>query len=212
VVREGPNGPIPIGDDRPKKFAVGGLVVAVGLGVTVALGTGAGAGAGGAAAVDPVVGQQASVSIRSARTSKEKSGRTRARLSLHNANATVNEQADTRDCADSATGEVQQYLREHPCRGLQRASFAVSPDGHDRVVVSVAWVEMPNGDQAAELERVADRPGTGHVLPLDEKITLSGQHYESSVDGPVVTMAEAEPDAQSLPAQVLQVVAQQAAS
>lgn len=212
MVREGPSGPIPIGHDKPKKFAVGGLVVAVGLGATVALGAGAGAGGAGAAATDPVIGQQASVDIRAARTSKEKSDRTRARLSLHNAKATATEQSDSRDCADSATGQVRQYLAEHPCQALQRGSFAVSPDGRDQIVVSVAWVEMPDDNQAAELERVADEPGTGHILPLDKKITLSGQHYKSSVNGNVVTMAEAEPDARSLPAQALKVVAGQAAN
>lgn len=212
MVREGPNGPIPIGPDKPKKFAVGGVVIAVGLGVTLAVGSGAGLSGSGAAASDPVVGQQASVSIRSARTGKQKSDRTRARLSLHNAKATANEQADTRGCAESATGEVHEYLVEHPCRGLQRASFSVSPDGSDRIVVSVAWIEMPNDAQAAALKRLADTPDTGSVLPLDKRITLTGQHYDSAVDGTLVTIAEAEPDARSLPAHALKLVAEQAAS
>jgi hypothetical protein len=212
VVREGPNGPIPIGEDKPKKFAVGGLVVVVSLGVTLAVGSGAGFGGSGAAATDPVLTQPASVSIRSARTSKQKSDRTRARFSLHNAKATADEQADTRDCAESATGQVRDYLREHPCRSLQRASFGVSPDGRDRIVVSVAWIEMPNDAQASSLKRLADTPGTGTVLPLDKRITLTGQHYESAVDGTLVTIAEAEPDARSLPAHALKLAAHQGAS
>ena len=193
----------------PRKLGVGGLVVALGLGVTVAFGAAGGLGGGTAAA--PQVGVDASVSVRQARTSREKADRTRVRLSTRGANATGRAQDDGDRCAELAYGGVRQFFLEHPCRSLQRGTFSVSPQGRDRVVVAVAWIEMPDAEEATALRRVLDTPGTGSVRPQDPRVELTGEQYASTQDGPVVTVAEAEPDGRSVPGRVLQEVAERAA-
>lgn len=165
--------------------------------------------AGSSAGAEIALTEQASVSVRSARSARQKSTRTRARLALRNPTAKVTGQAETRDCADLATGAVRQYLLAHRCEGLQRATFSVSC-GRDRAVVAVAWIEMGSDEDAEGLKEVLDSPGTGSVRPLDRRVTLTGQNYESDIDGSLVTTAEAEPVAGSLAGQVLREAAQEA--
>lgn len=202
--------------DSKGRFArTWGPVVIVGaIGVT-AVGAGAGAGgvgasAGGSGAAESALTEQASVSVRSARSAGQKSSRTRARLALRNPTARVTGQAETRDCADLATGAVRQYLVAHRCEGLQRATLSVSY-GRDRAVVAVAWIEMGSDEDAGGLKEVLDSPGTGSIRPLDRRVTLTGQNYASDIDGPLVTTAEVEPVAGSVPARVLKEAAEQAA-
>lgn len=205
--------PKPIGpDDRPKKLKVGAVVVTLGLGVTLAFATSAGIG-GGSGAADPgvSVSESASVSVRSARTSRQKSDRTRARLSLRHPNVRATGEATSNDCAGHATGRVQAFLVEHPCRALQRGTFSVSPSRAGRVVVVLAWVEMAADEQAAELKRLLDEPGSGTITPLDRRVTLTGQHYRSNIDGNLVTTAEAVPVATSVPVRLLDEIARQGA-
>jgi hypothetical protein len=189
----------------PRKLGVGSLVLAVGIGVTVAFSS----GGGGAAGVAPEIGAQTSVSVRAARTSRDKGERTRVRLSVRG-DVDVRTQEDGDRCAASATGQVRAFLREHPCRELQRGSFAVTPGGRDRVVVAVAWITMPDASQATELRRLIDTPGTGSIRPLDRRIELTGQHYASRQEGELVTVAEAEPDGRSVPGRVLEEIADEA--
>lgn len=199
MVRTGEDGkPKPYGDDEPRKGRSAGVVVTIGVAVTIAAGGGAaglvGAGSGAAGGAPEVsAGADVSVSVRSARTGRQKSDRTRARLSLRHADARATGDATTTDCAAQATGRVREFLLAHPCRSLQRGSFRVRPDGHNGAVVEVAWIEMPDADGAAELKELVDAPGSGHVRPLGRRGTLSGQHYASSRDGEIVTTAEAEP-------------------
>ncbi|MEJ2867714.1 hypothetical protein WCD74_08065 [Actinomycetospora sp. OC33-EN08] len=131
-------------------------------------------------------------------------------MALQNPTAKATGQAETRDCADLATGAVRQYLIQHRCEALQRATFSVSY-GRDRAVVVVAWVEMGSVEDAEGLKEVVDSPGTGSIRPLDRRVTLTGQRYQSDIDGPLVTTAEAEPVAGSVPGRVLEEAAAQAA-
>jgi hypothetical protein len=193
----------------PRKLGVGGVVVALGLGLT--FGVGAGGGAGGAAGAGPEIGVQPSISVRAARTSREKGERTRTRLSARGEVRVRATQDDGESCAEQATGQVRTFLLEHPCRSLQRGTVSVA-SGRDRVVVAVAWVAMPDAAQAADLQELIDTPGTGSIRPLDRRIELTGQHYASRREGELVTVAEAEPDGGSVPGRVLEEVAQEAAS
>lgn len=195
----------------------GGFVVAGVVGLAVAVGGGAegagvsaGAGAGSGAGTQGALSEQASVSIRSTRTASQKSNRTRARLTLRNPTARATGQADTRDCADLATGAVREYLLSHRCRALQRGTFSVS-SGRDRAVVAVAWIEMRTDEDAEGLKEVLDSPGTGSIRPLDRRVTLTGQRYASDIDGTLVTTAEAEPVAGSVVTKALEEAAEQAA-
>ena len=203
--------------DKDGKFARkwGGFVVAGGVGLAIAVGGGAGgagvgAGAGSATGAQSTLSEQASVSIRSTRTAGQKSSRTRARLALRNPSARATGQADTRDCADLATGAVREYLLAHRCLALQRGTFSVS-SGRDRAVVAVAWIEMGTDEDAEGLKEVLDSPGTGSIRPLDRRVTLTGQRYASDIDGTVVTTAEAEPVAGSVATKAFEEAAEQAA-
>lgn len=186
---------------------MGGVALAIGIGITVAFS----AGGGGTAGAAPEVEAQASVSARSARTSREKSERTRVRLSTRGSDVSARAQDDGNMCAANATGQVRMFLLEHPCRSLQRGSLGVSPVGRDRVVVAMAWIEMPYSTQATELRGLIDTPGTGGVRPLDPRLELTGEHYASRQDGALVTVAEAEPDGRSVPGTVLEQIADEAA-
>jgi len=193
----------------PRKLGIGGVVVALGLGLT--FGVGAGGGSSGAAGAAPEIGVQPSIGVRAARTSREKGERTRVRLSVRGDVRVRATRDDGEACAAQATGQVQAFLLEHPCRTLQRGTFSLGA-GRDRIVVAVAWVAMPDDDQAARLEELVDAPGTGSIRPLDRRIELTGQHYASRREGDLVTVAEAEPDGGSVPGRVLEEVAQEAAS
>ncbi|WP_157646973.1 hypothetical protein [Actinomycetospora chiangmaiensis] len=105
---------------------------------------------------------------------------------------------------------MKQYLETHRCQGLQRATFSVSYD-RDGAVVAVAWIEMRSAKDAQQLKEILDSPGTGSIRPLETRITLTGQHYDSDINGTLVTTAEAEPLAGSVAARLLKEAAAQAA-
>lgn len=70
---------------------------------------------------------------------------------------------------------------------------------------------MGSDEDAEGLKEVLDAPGTGSIRPLDRRVTLTGQNYESDIDGPLVTTAEVEPVVGSVPGRVLKEAAAQAA-
>lgn len=80
-----------------------------------------------------------------------------------------------------------------------RALYEVRGPGAARVLVAVAWVDMPDAAQAAALKRLVDRPGTGNVTELSKdqrryrSVRFTGQHYTSLEDGMTVVNTQAEP-------------------
>ena len=101
------------------------------------------------------------------------------------------------DCAAPATGQVRDYFQEHPCTELTRARYRVQ-DGSATVDVAVAWVDMPDADQALRYENIIDTEGTGTVRPLTRDGTgtdtsFDGVAYDSVREGGTVLIAQAAP-------------------
>lgn len=102
------------------------------------------------------------------------------------------------NCADHATGQVREFFVEHPCTALFRALFELRDHGRPVLRVAVAWVDMPDADQAAQYQQIIDRDGTGTVRPLTpdrrrDDANFDGIAYASSRDGVSVAIAQAEP-------------------
>ena len=105
------------------------------------------------------------------------------------------------DCAAHSYGKVRQFFQEHPCSALFRALYEVRGPGGARVLVAMAWVDMPDAAQAAALKSLVDRPGTGNITELSKeqrryrsvRFTGQHQHYASLQDGATVINAQAEP-------------------
>ncbi len=103
------------------------------------------------------------------------------------------------DCAAHAYGQVRQFFREHPCSAVFRALFEVQDQRRNRVLVAVAWVDMPDEPQAAAFQRLVDVHGTGNITELSQGqrryrgVRFTGEHYASSRNGVTVVNAQAEP-------------------
>ncbi len=103
------------------------------------------------------------------------------------------------DCAAYAYGQVQQFFREHPCSAVFRALFEVQDQRRNRVLVAVAWVDMPDESQAAAFQRLVDIHGTGNITELSQEqrryrsVRFTGEHYASTRNGVTVINAQAEP-------------------
>jgi hypothetical protein len=72
------------------------------------------------------------------------------------------------DCAAHATEQVKAYLSAHPCVSLTRSLYTASMTDGQKVVTSVAVVQMGNSAAANALRRISDGNGTGHVTDLVE--------------------------------------------
>lgn len=103
------------------------------------------------------------------------------------------------DCAAHSYGEVRTWFQHHPCTRIDRAWYEVCDEHDNKAVLSVAWVEMPDEDSAAELKTVVDTPGTGNATELSKDdgpyrdTSYSGYYYRSSRDGDTVRSVQAEP-------------------
>lgn len=103
-----------------------------------------------------------------------------------------------RDCVEHSYGAVHDYLRDHPCVGIERAWYEVD-DGGDTAVVSAAWVGMPDSDSAGRLRSLVDDPGAGNLTELSREdgphrdLGYSGRYYRSDRDGNTVGSLQVEP-------------------
>jgi hypothetical protein len=76
------------------------------------------------------------------------------------------------DCAAHATEQVKSYLSAHPCVSLTRSLYTASLTDGQKVVTSVAVVQMGNSAAAGALRRISDGDNTGHVTDLVEDGTV----------------------------------------
>ena len=88
---------------------------------------------------------------------------------------------------------MQQFFEvHHSCDALFRALYEVRGAGGARVLVAVAWVDLPDAGGAAALKSLVDCPGTGNVTELSKEqrryrsVRFTGQHYTSMQDGATV--------------------------
>ncbi|WP_219417031.1 hypothetical protein [Pseudonocardia nigra] len=107
--------------------------------------------------------------------------------------------SDAADCAAHSYGLVREFFQEQPCSALYRPLFEVHDTRRDVVLVAVAWVDMPDVDQARAFKRLVDRHGTGNVTELSREtrryrnVRFSGEYYASVRNDSTVINVQAQP-------------------
>ena len=186
----------------PDKSGAGPLVAGA-VALVVALGAG-GSAIGAGAAGDAAAAARSASSARSApkssrgaerRISPSDIARTLQRVAR---SAKVSKPDAGLDCAAHAYGQVQEWLRRHPCIGFARTLAELEMAGGATVLVAVAAVEMPDAREARELRALMDRNGTGNLRELSKdrgrftRVDYAGAAYRSKIDGTVVVNAQAQ--------------------
>jgi hypothetical protein len=192
----------PSGQVRPgfKPRRRGPVVVVIALALALAAGgagaVGTGVGVGGNASAS---GSRVSGSKSSARARDRDPLRTVRRLEQRGLRVEQRGTSFDQNCAAHAYGHVQQFFQEHPCSALYRALLEVRDRHQNRVLVAVAWVDMPDEAQAAAFQRLVDRHGTGNITELSQEqrryrpVRFTGEHYASARNGVTVVNVQAEP-------------------
>jgi hypothetical protein len=210
--------PVPI--TPPKKPKDSGVVVAVAMVFTAAAIVGV-AGGGGAAAsaartgtAEAAVSQSLSVRITNSRSAARRGQYSDAWLRMGLRSISRQVRTDP-GCTAHSFGQVRKCFLTDPCLGLQRSLIKLTDTSGRAIVVSVAWVRMPNSVSARHLKRLVDRPGTGNLSPIADAamvgVRFTGKHYASRRTGSVVVIAEAAAGSGQPGAAVLNGVAEVAA-
>jgi len=100
------------------------------------------------------------------------------------------------DCVAHSYGQVQDFFREHPCTALFRALLEVRDNRGNLAILAAAWVDMPDPDQARQLQELMDRGGTGNITELSRERggqRFSGDYYRSAREDSTVINVQAEP-------------------
>ncbi|MFD9962748.1 hypothetical protein [Amycolatopsis sp. NPDC058986] len=176
----GPDGKLhPI---TPKKTGGAAAMAAMALGAAMA----ASSTAGGGTAAQPDAGGGAGGGGRTSSEAAARSGNHEEALRFLGL-TTVTKVGSAREptCVPRTSGQVRQFLVRHPCVSMSRMSLTAGDDAGTAIAVTVAWIELPQAGQAAELETL-----TGDVEPLPGGVR-SGAHRQSRMDGAVVVIAAA---------------------
>jgi hypothetical protein len=72
------------------------------------------------------------------------------------------------DCAAHSTDRVHTFFTQHPCQSLLRSLYTTTLVNGQKVITSVAVVQMNNLANARAMRAVSDGNGTGHVKDLVE--------------------------------------------
>ena len=208
-------GPVPI--TPPKKPKDSGVVVAVAMVFTAAAIVGGGGAAASAArtgTAEAAVSQSLSVRITNSRSAARRGHYSDAWLRMGLRSISRQVRTDP-GCTAHSFGQVRKCFLTDPCLGLQRSLIKLADTRGRAIVVSVAWVQMPNSVSARHLKRLVDRPGTGNLSPIADAamvgVRFTGKHYASRRTGSVVVVAEAASGSGLLDAAVLNGVAEVAA-
>lgn len=199
----------------PKKGTGGVVVTAVLTGVLAAAG-GADATTSVGAALDSTQ-SQIRAETNSARDAAESGDETEAwrRLGLKELKLAVKQHLQ---CAVQSYSQVREFFLQHGCTSLDGKLIPLGDLHGTVIVVSVAWVRMSSDSDAAALNQLEDTYGTGDITPLPAEllqlrdIRFTAQHYKSRRHGSLVVVAEAEPVEGRPSTQVLNGVADVAAS
>jgi hypothetical protein len=169
----------------------GGIFIAGVVALGAAFGVGSGTFGASSGATAGSGGSSISSGSGSAQTARGTRGKARDRSSasavqrLTRSGLKVRErQTDARsDCAAHSYGQVEVFFRAHPCEALFRTLLEVR-DGRGAVaLVAVAWVDMPDAEQARQLKALMDRPGTGNITELSREgggRRFTGHYYVSN--------------------------------
>lgn len=196
---------LPPRDDRGRFTKGGGVLAAVALAAVLASGAGTGAGAVGSAGAGGSGSSAGSGGARAqggnsssvrGKARDRSTARTTARLVREGLQVEQRATSSDGGCVAPSYGQVQDFFRQHPCTALFRALLEVHDNRRNVVLVAVAWVDMPDADQARELQQLMDRSGTGNVTELSReegRQRFSGDYYRSARDGTTVVNVQAEP-------------------
>ncbi|GLZ45084.1 hypothetical protein Acsp06_12690 [Actinomycetospora sp. NBRC 106375] len=102
-------------------------------------------------------------------------------------------------CDGHAYRQAAAFLRERPCRHLDRSLWSATADGQD-IVVAVATVQLADTNTAGAFRSLVDSDGTGNISDLLRERRgypgapdgLTGQGYASAQLGDRVVVAEAD--------------------
>lgn len=189
-----------IGRFAPKRrggLAALAVILAVGAaggGVSVGA-TGGASGGGGTAARSASGGQGGGARVRAQARSTL---RVVQRLESDGLRVTERGVDAADDCAVHSYGQVREFFVRQPCTALYRGLFEVR-DGRVTALIAVAWVDMPDAEQARAFQQLVDRNGTGNVTELTREgvrptsVQWTGEHYTSVRDDVTVVNAQAEP-------------------
>lgn len=174
------------------------LVFALGGGVVPGIGGGAGAaGSGGSSVSGSGARVQGDNSTSARGKARDRStARTTARLVKKGLRVRDRQVDASTDCVAHSYGQVQDFFRTRPCTALFRALLEVRDGGSNVALVAVAWVDMPDADQARALQQLMDRDGTGNVTELSRENggqRFSGDYYRSAREDTTVVNVQAEP-------------------
>jgi hypothetical protein len=107
--------------------------------------------------------------------------------------------SDDGDCVAHSYGLVREFFRDNPCSALFRVLIEVQDKRRNVVLVAVAWVDMPDVQQARRFKDLVDRNGTGNITELSREtgpyqdVRFTGDHYTSTRDDTTVINAQAQP-------------------
>ncbi|MFE0023128.1 hypothetical protein [Amycolatopsis sp. NPDC059021] len=196
----GPDGKLhPI---TPKKTGGAAAMAAMALGAAMA----ASSTAGGGTAAQPDAGGGAGGGGRTSSEAAAHAGNHEEALRFLGL-TTVTKVGSGREptCVPRTSGQIRQFLLRHPCVSMSRMLLTTGDGAGATIVVTVAWIELPQPAQAAELETLS-----GDVEPLPGGVH-TGAHRQSRVDGAVVVIAGATATSGQPPARTLDEVAATAA-
>lgn len=193
--------------DKQGRFASGSstFVAAAVLALGVAAGGGLGIGAAGSTGTAGSSSVGSGSAARGSTNGTSARGKARDRSTVQTAARLVRQglrvqerevDAST-DCAAHSYGQVQDFFLTHPCATMFRALLEVRDNGSAVALVAVAWVDMPDADQARQLQQLIDGNGTGNVTELSRergRQRFSGEYYRRSVrEDSTVINVQAEP-------------------
>jgi hypothetical protein len=79
------------------------------------------------------------------------------------------------DCAAHSTDKVHTFFSTHPCQSLTRSLYTATLVNSQKVITSVAVVQMSSAANARAMRAVSDGNGTGHVKDLvEDGVVLPG--------------------------------------
>lgn len=169
-----------------KKLSAGALLTAILIGAWLAYGAGGVPGAGTSGSGSSASGQRA-----------QDRDTSRVVNALRAQNLQVRQVATSAagDCAANSYGQAQQFFRGNPCTALYRATFEVRDGRQASALLAVAWVDMPDADQARRLQQLIDTHGTGNAIELSggHAVSFTGLRYASTRNNLTFVNGQAEP-------------------
>lgn len=201
----------------PKGGGSGGGKVLAALGTAVVLSSGIATGGGTiggttgssamSAAESAVVRHMGKNLTKAQKTAKRgKPKKAWRELGLRRGKVARHEARSSSECVVFSHGEIQQFLGENGCRGLNRWQVPLSyEDGSISLLVS--RVRLRSTRDAGEFKRIIDRHGSGDIRPVLPDPRFTGHHYDSRRTGRTVFIAEAEPSSADVPDEVLDTTA-----